>query len=181
MTVHAQKKGKRGEVQFCKWLKDNLGIDTERNYNQADGHSADVHTDEFIFEVKRREAEDLPTWWHQVAIAKKRHKNEALIPVVAFRRNRQPWRFAIPAKLIGVDRGYMVVEERVFIEFAKSVMAPKKQKVLRDIYQDLADQFDNLFADDGCTCHLGHPPCSFCIHPGNPANLDEDERAWEYV
>jgi len=123
MPLHAQKKGKAGEVQFCKWLLDNLGIDVQRNYNQADGHSADVITDDFIFEVKRRESIDLDTWWHQVAIAKKNNKNPELIPVVAFRKNRKSWKFAIPANLLpGLDRGYMVMNERVFIEFAKTIV-----------------------------------------------------------
>ena len=127
--VHAQKKGKRGEVEFCGWLKDNLDIEVERNYNQADGHSADVITEDFIFEVKRREAIDLDTWWHQVAISKKRNKNEDLIPIVCFRQNRKPWQFLIPANLLnGVERGYMILNERVFINFANSII-PEPEEV----------------------------------------------------
>jgi len=119
MPLHAQRKGKAGEVEFCKWLMRNLSIDVERNYNQANGHSSDVITDDFIFEVKRREVIDLDSWWLQVAIAKKRHPNLDLIPIVAFRQNRKKWGFAIPANLIpGMDLGYLVVNERVFIQFA---------------------------------------------------------------
>lgn len=33
--------------------------------------------------------------------------------------------------------------------------------------------------DEGCTCHLGHPPCGYCTHPGNPENQEEDPDAWE--
>ena len=128
MTIHAQKKGKRGEVEFCGWLKENLGIDIERNYNQADGHSADVITEDFIFEVKRREAIDLGTWWYQVSMAKKKHKNEDLIPVVCFRQNRKPWQFLIPANLLnGVDKGYMLLNESVFIDFAKAIVAQPEE------------------------------------------------------
>ena len=121
--LHAQKKGKAGEVQFCKWLLENLNVDVSRNYNQADGHSSDVITNDFIFEVKRRESIDLDTWWHQVIIAKKHHKDESLIPVVAFRQNRKKWQFAVPANLItGLNRGYLVMTERVFTELARSIV-----------------------------------------------------------
>ena len=130
MALHAQKKGKRGEVEFCKWLLENLNIAVERNYNQADGSSADVITDDFIFEVKRRENTSLGSWWHQVAIAKKNHINNDLIPVVAFRKNHQPWQFLIPAKLIpGLGLGYLIASERVFIELARGLQASQRPVV----------------------------------------------------
>ena len=123
MPLHAQKKGKRGEKQFCEWLLKNLDIDTDRNYNQADGCSADVETDDFLFEVKRCEAISLDNWWHQVTVAKKNHKKKHLIPVVAFRQNRKPWQFAIPANLIhGLDRGYVIMKESTFILFCKTII-----------------------------------------------------------
>ena len=122
MPLHSQKKGKRGEVEFCGWLKTHLGIETERNYNQADGYSSDVIVDDFIFEVKRREKLSLSDWWHQVAVSAKNHKDQELIPVVAFRQNRKPWEFLIPAKLIGLELGYLRVEEKVFLEFARTIV-----------------------------------------------------------
>ncbi|MCK9394179.1 MAG: hypothetical protein M0Q44_01130 [Methylobacter sp.] len=33
---------------------------------------------------------------------------------------------------------------------------------------------------DGCSCHIS-PPCSSCIHLGNPSNQDEDDSCWELV
>ena len=121
--LHAQKKGKAGEVQFCKWLLDNLNITVERNYNQADGSSADVITEDFIFEIKRQESIDLDSWWYQVIIAKKNHKDKDLIPVVAFRQNRKKWQFAVPVNLItGMNRGYILMSEKIFIEFAKHIV-----------------------------------------------------------
>jgi len=40
------------------------------------------------------------------------------------------------------------------------------------------EEFD-AFAHErgGCSCHI-NPPCSYCLHPGNPANQDEDESCW---
>lgn len=38
--------------------------------------------------------------------------------------------------------------------------------------------FLNEYDDACCSCHI-NPPCHFCTHPGNPANLVEDDTAWE--
>ena len=123
MPLHAQKKGKRGEVEFCEWLDEKFGIKTERNYNQANGCSADILIKDFIIEVKRREILSFDEWWHQVIIAHKNHEDENLIPIVAFRQNRKPWQFLIPAKLIhGIDRGYVIATEKVFIQLMETVI-----------------------------------------------------------
>lgn len=120
--VHAQKKGKRGEDLFCKWLFENLQIEVRRNHFQADGHSADIIISDFIIEVKNREVHNLDEYWHQVAIAAKHHK-EDLIPIVAFKSNRKKWQFLIPAKLIhGCSIGYVIATEKVFIQLAHYVM-----------------------------------------------------------
>ena len=120
----AQKKGKAGEKEFCKWLLDNFGIEVERNYNQSDGSSADVIVDDFIFEIKRQESLDFSSWWHQVVVAKKNHKSEELIPVVAFRQNNKKWQFLIPANLIyGLEKGYLICNEIVFKQFMRNVLS----------------------------------------------------------
>ena len=123
MAINPVHKGKRGENEFCEWLDKNLGIDyAVREYNQAKG-GADIVIEDFIIEVKRRENLDLADWWYQVAIAKKRHAETDLIPIVAFRQNRKAWRFLIPANLItGIEKGYLEAPAEVFIEFAKSII-----------------------------------------------------------
>jgi len=125
--VHAQKKGKRGEVELCEWIDKNLYPDdperTVRNILQADGTSTDIIVADFMFEVKRQEKLDLDSWWLQVVVAKKNHHNKDLIPVVAFRQNRKKWRFLIPANLLpNVELGYMEVNEKVFLQFAKGIV-----------------------------------------------------------
>lgn len=121
--VHAQKKGKRGEIEFCEWLDKNLYNEktSNRNYNQADGHSSDVITADFLFEVKRQENLALDDWWYQVSVANANTPG-GLIPVVAFRQNRKKWQFLIPAKLIGIKLGYMLVKEEIFIEYARGIV-----------------------------------------------------------
>jgi len=127
MGINVVHKGKRGENEFCEWLDKNIGIEyAEREYNQAKG-GADIIVKDFIIEVKRREVLDFESWWYQVAIAKKRHPEKDLIPVVAFRQNRKQWRFLIPANLIaGLEIGYLEAPSSVFLAFAKNIVGDKK-------------------------------------------------------
>lgn len=36
----------------------------------------------------------------------------------------------------------------------------------------------NDYDPNECSCHLS-APCGWCLHPGNPANQNEDETCWE--
>ena len=51
---------------------------------------------------------------------------------------------------------------------------------IKPAYEELQDEFESKFADYSCSCHID-PPCSLCIHPGNPANLIEDPDAWDHI
>lgn len=122
LSINSVHKGKKGEVEFCKWLDKNLGIKTERNYNQSKGGS-DIIIDDFIFEIKRCEVLKLEDWWYQVAISKQKHENQDLIPIVCFRQNRKPWEFLLPAYLIcGLDKGFLRASESIFLQFARSLI-----------------------------------------------------------
>ena len=41
-------------------------------------------------------------------------------------------------------------------------------------------EFMMLFDGGNCSCHLS-PPCGSCLHPGNPANQDADDCAWDII
>lgn len=56
--------------------------------------------------------------------------------------------------------------------------AGPKARELKAEYQDLADEFQAIHGDGGCTCFAA-PPCSCCTHPGNPVNLENNDDAWE--
>ena len=44
--------------------------------------------------------------------------------------------------------------------------------------QIIRDEFEFMYGEGGrCSCHI-NPPCNSCIHPGNPANQEEDEDSW---
>lgn len=121
-SINVVQKGKTGENEICDWLYKNLNIKAERIYNQAKG-GADIVISDFIIEVKRRQTFDFKSWWYQVSIAKKRHEDKNLIPVVAFRQNYKKWEFLIPAPLIhGLERGYIRCEEDIFLNFAKTIV-----------------------------------------------------------
>lgn len=49
---------------------------------------------------------------------------------------------------------------------------------LKPEWQDIADDFEDEYANRGCQCFIS-PPCSHCLHEGNPLNLEETEEAWE--
>ncbi|AJY39602.1 MULTISPECIES: hypothetical protein [Burkholderia] len=52
------------------------------------------------------------------------------------------------------------------------------ERVLIEDAQADRDEFDADYRDRGCSCFIS-PPCSFCTHPGNPRNQDEDESCWK--
>ncbi len=46
--------------------------------------------------------------------------------------------------------------------------------------EELKEEFKSTYADEGCRCHT-NPPCSYCLHPGNPNNLVESPMLWNSV
>jgi hypothetical protein len=54
----------------------------------------------------------------------------------------------------------------------------KEIRVLKPEYDEIAAEFARCYGDNGCTCFIS-APCGYCTHPGNPANLEEDDEAWE--
>jgi len=41
------------------------------------------------------------------------------------------------------------------------------------------DDFNSDIGYDGCCSCFISPPCSWCMHPGNPRNQEEDDECWE--
>ncbi len=116
-------KGSQGEREFTKYLSFNFGIEVKRQLGQAREGGADVLHYPFCFEVKRREALDQRTWWNQVVkAAKNLEEDMPWIPVVAFRQNRREWTFLIPAKFIGLDKGYLQLENHEFKKWLKMTL-----------------------------------------------------------
>ena len=74
-----------------------IAVDTRRNLEQVRGGGHDLNGLEdygMAVEVKRVEAKSIGSWWEQAV-----RQGEAVqcMPVLAWRQNRQPWRFRIRA------------------------------------------------------------------------------------
>ncbi len=126
MALNSRSKGANGEREFAKWLQDNLGLDflPQRNLEQVRSGGADImNVEPFCFEVKRCQVLNLKQWWVQVTKAFRRGD----IRVVAYRQNRQPWRFLISAGYLGLAEGFIQLDEKVGKQW------------LKDTYQDTQD------------------------------------------
>jgi Holliday junction resolvase len=108
-----REKGKRGEREFADLLQDH-GFHARRDGRLDD--DLDHDADGYHFEVKRRETLALPAWSRQA-------EQDAgdRVPVVAYRRNSEPWRCSLPAdrllRLLALERavreGIVLADDRL--------------------------------------------------------------------
>jgi len=118
--INIRKKGQQGEREFCKWLLKTLDLKElpSRNLDQVRSGGADIlAVSPFVFEIKRCETLNLKAWWKQVSTAAYYPGD---VPVVAYRKNRQPWRFLISSVHIGVPKGFVQLEEKEFCKWLKN-------------------------------------------------------------
>lgn len=92
----SRRKGKRGELEVVKMLRDNLGGAYNRNYKQfAQAQHGDIEqlVGPYSLEVKNCAKLNLRAWWQQaVAAAEKR----GAVPCLAYKIARSGWRFVVP-------------------------------------------------------------------------------------
>ena len=99
----ARNKGAQGEREFLKIVTELLAdrgvtVELRRNYDQTAIGGADcLRLPGVAIEVKRQETLALPSWWRQ-AIDQAQRCEEA-IPVLAYRRNKEPWTILIPSHM----------------------------------------------------------------------------------
>jgi Holliday junction resolvase len=84
-------KGAAGERELAGILKDQLGFEVKRNLGQARDGADDITIQKFRIEVKRQERLQVDKWSEQVESCSKSGE----IPVLAYRRNGQPWRVCL--------------------------------------------------------------------------------------
>jgi Holliday junction resolvase len=93
MTGRASRnKGAAAERELATMLSDQLGFAVKRKLGQARDGGDDIQIGRYRIEVKRREALRLDDWCKQVEAA----SGPEDVPVVAYRRNGQPWRVVVP-------------------------------------------------------------------------------------
>ena len=88
----ARNKGARGENELAGILTDELGFEVKRKLGQARDGGDDIQIGKYRIEVKSREALRLDDWCQQLETVCAPRE----VPVVAYRRNGQPWRAVVP-------------------------------------------------------------------------------------
>jgi len=92
MGASQRRKGAAAERELAKILADELGERVCRNLEQVRSGGCDLlGLAPFAIEVKRCETLALPAWWRQAC-----EQSQGAVPVLAYRRSRQPWRFRLP-------------------------------------------------------------------------------------
>jgi hypothetical protein len=91
MSASQRRKGIHGENEYAGLLAEALGQPIRRKLGQARDGGDDIEVGPFRIEVKRREALRIDAWCEQVEAC----AGPGQIPVVAYRRNGQPWRVVL--------------------------------------------------------------------------------------
>ena len=95
-----------------KLISEATGIEVKRNLVQTREGGFDSSVGRFAIEVKRQENLDFTSWWDQ---AVKQAEIAKLMPMLAYRKSRYPWRVRVwsidyVALHGGSGGGYTVVE-----------------------------------------------------------------------
>ena len=111
MSASQRRKGAVGERQFLKALGDELGYVLQRNLQQTREGGADcLCVKGWAIEVKRQESLSRPAWWRQ---AVEQAERAGAQPMLAYRRNREPWRVWIkPDEDITVAEAANAIREK---------------------------------------------------------------------
>jgi len=128
--MNPRTKGAAGERQAAEWLKINFNLEIapKRNLEQVRSGGYDlVGFEPFAFEIKRCQTLSLRHWWLQVVSAVGR---DNLIPVVMYRRNREAWQFLVSATTIGLDKGFINLQQLEFVKWGKLQISLSKLSTL---------------------------------------------------
>lgn len=88
MSAYQRRKGACGENELAAILSEQLGRVVKRKLGQARDSGDDIQIEKFRIEVKRCQTLKVPKWCKQAEEA----SGAGEVPVVAFRRNGEPWR-----------------------------------------------------------------------------------------
>lgn len=119
MGASQRNKGANAERELIRLLAERLDIaDLRRNLEQTRNGGFDVlGLPGIALEVKRQETLALPAWWRQTVSQALR---DGGIPVLAYRQNRRPWRFCLPATFLVPDSwGFVELDLELFLEWMK--------------------------------------------------------------
>lgn len=92
----SRNKGARAERELVQMLRDNLGVEANRNYKQvAQAQHGDIEQliGPYLIEAKNHATLNLKAWWQQTIVAADKR---GAIPCLAYKITRAGWRFVVP-------------------------------------------------------------------------------------
>lgn len=89
MSRSQREKGKAGEREAAAMLRKLTQIDVQRRVRQHDGDSDLVGLEPWVVEVKRNESMSVEAMWLQAVV---QADSVGGVPLLLYRRSRQPWR-----------------------------------------------------------------------------------------
>lgn len=92
----SRNKGKRGELEVCHMLSDNLGGEYSRNlkqYQQSQHGDIEQLVGPYLIEVKNHAKVTVAPWWAQAVAAAGK---AGAVPCLAYKIARVGWRFMVP-------------------------------------------------------------------------------------
>lgn len=93
MTAMQRRKGKAGELELARLLREHLGADVARNLEQSRQGGADLlGLPGWAVEVKRAAQARLSEWWLQTC---QQAESTGQRPALFYRLDRQPWRCVV--------------------------------------------------------------------------------------
>lgn len=111
MGMMQKRKGRLGEQELARLLRDDLGDAVTRNLQQSREGGADLDGTPWMLEVKRAAKPRIEAWWTQAC---NQAKASTKCPCLAWRIDRGEWRFRIP--LGAVHGGFRVDDTSLAIE-----------------------------------------------------------------
>ena len=133
-----------------------------------------------VSNYSEQEGEPLPNlYWFTAIRVPQSHKQDGRF---AFIRNHLLDGDAVPMAFIKTKPRLALERLRARLDGMGVVpkSAKTKQLVLKPECQDVATDFESEFRFRGCTCFIS-PPCIYCMHEGNPLNLEGADDAWMEV
>lgn len=94
MSAMQRRKGASAERELVRLLCEHLDSSVTRNLSQSrDGGHDLLGVGPFALECKRQEKLSLVSWWRQAC---DQAAQAGLIPALAYRQSKQPWKFVLP-------------------------------------------------------------------------------------
>ena len=106
MSASQRRKGKAGELELVRLLREHLGADVARHLAQArDGGVDLLGLPGWAIEVKRANRPRLAEWWLQTCM---QAEVTGLRPALFYRLDRQPWRVVIALRHVAKGELYLL-------------------------------------------------------------------------